>query len=151
MDLFRFSERQTLLIEFTKIKNCWSADDCMLNLSIKQSKSRLYNTNWLEILMANAKNVTLLSVSYAVSLRASMQPRTIFEDVTETHMHTAETGALHIQRLRLLSHAMLYDDIVGKSSSSYLQTHCEGKTTAQLIVDIVQARDVSRKAYTLFL
>ena len=74
---------------------------------------------------------------YAVSLPASMQPRTIFEAVTETH--TAEPGALHIQRPRLLSPAMLYGDSVGHR-----------KITVRLMIDIMQALDMSCKPYTLF-
>ena len=85
---------------------------------------------------------------YAVSLPVSMQPRTIFEAATQTH--SAEPGALHIQRPRLLSLAMLHGDKMGQSSNGNAQSHREGKITVRLIVDIMQALNISLKTYTLF-
>ena len=64
-DLFRFSQCQTLSIQFTSMRNCSLSDDCMMNLLIKQSKSMLYNTNWLEILVSNSKKVILTSADHA--------------------------------------------------------------------------------------
>ena len=60
-DLFRFSQCKSLSIEFTKKEKCLSPDSCMLNLLIKQSKSSLYNTNWLEILVSNATTIIMTS------------------------------------------------------------------------------------------
>ena len=84
---------------------------------------------------------------YAVSLPVSMQLRTIFEAATQTH--SAEPGALHIQRPRL-SLAMLHGDKMGQSSNGNAQSHREGKITARLVVDIMQALNISLEAYTLF-
>ena len=60
IDLFQYIHCHSLIIQF---KDCLSLHDCTLNLLIKQSKSLLYNTNWLEILMSNSKNITVLNTS----------------------------------------------------------------------------------------
>ena len=80
---------------------------------------------------------------YAMSLPSGLDPHTILQTIQESNPSSS-----YVQRPRLLSPAMVYGEALGRMTGP-MESENSIKTTIRLTDDIMQAVDMSRKAFSL--